>query len=171
MGNFIRNNKYIALIICIALIITISLIIKFTSKKPEGQSTTSITLEEYKKYDQYGLKYENDESEIFDVLTKIIDKDNLELRIENGDHKSYVDKNNENIEDIMNLLPSCNKIGEISYAIDNGCKVYYIDYNNTNDKRIILSYSSNGVVTKTLAEKDKILFVTNELILQTYYLK
>ncbi|GKX29617.1 hypothetical protein SH1V18_20970 [Vallitalea longa] len=170
MHDFIINNKYKVVIICMALIITILLIIILTNKKPKGQYTTSITLEEYEKYDHYGLKYENDESKIFGVLTEIINKDNLELNIEDGDRKMYIDEDVNDTENIKALLHSCSKIKQIVYSIENDFEIYYIDYLDLHDKRIILSYSSAGTISKTLKKKHKILVVTNELILQTYYL-
>lgn len=129
---------------------------------------TIISMDEYKKYDVYGL--DMDESEAFTWLLENLEQDDfIDLEIEDLDStwlESISEKNNKMIQE---KLAKCNKIQQLLLILDEEGKAinFMIDYRDDDHRRVILTYTYTGYVDKTIGYPNKVVSVTNELVMQT----
>lgn len=153
-------NRKLVIIGSVLIIIVFSFVL--FNQVNEGERI--ISLEEYKEYDDYGLDL--DESTVFAWLLDNLDLEDFE---EVTDSFLFESTDKENYRIIEDKLILCDRVDQLLMTRDdNGDLVnFMIDYHDHEDKRIIITYTYTGYVNKTIGYKNKIVSISNDLLMET----
>lgn len=158
----------------VLIIVALFFVRQFIVERKQRDTITieDITMEEYERYDKYGLIYAGKESELFDFLKENLYIDEFELTVETENLSLYNGTSAKNINIIKPLLNECKQITEILYtkeSTESDIMNFTIDYVNNSNKRIILEYTYTGHIRKTFREKRTIVAITSELKKEIYH--
>lgn len=129
-----------------------------------GLVEESITEDEYRAYDHYGIYNSTRDSEALEILIDTVDFDEfIQISVtEKADIYSSDDE--DNLEAVAALIEDMDKMTVIAYAIteDDVIASFSVDYLGS-EGRVIVEYFNTGLVRKTFKEGDKTISISNEL--------
>lgn len=162
MKRFIKGKR----ILGIAIVVMMSMVLVScgTSKYPYGAK--EIRVDEYKEYDNFGVSYNDDESECFTFLENLLKDSKKTVGHESKDIMVYMynDLDESVLNSISEKIESCAEVVEVGYAefAKGGDAEYMIHFTTNDGQTVMTSYSKDGIYNKTLDYEDKIVQVVTE---------
>ncbi len=169
-GKEMRINKWFMMVVGIGIVlIATGMLIKDISEA-SGVRTEKITEGQYTSYNSYGLTIDGTEDGIYQWLSEILTDDSFTLSVEGENFDHYVQDFDEiSKRTLTPELERCFMIREIGHKVPKGTTDsfdnYYIDYVTDNAERVIITYSEDGTINKTITDEANgvILSISNDM--------
>ncbi len=169
-----RINKWFMIFFGIGIVLFITYILIKGLSDQSNVQTEKVTEEAYNDYNDYGLMIDGTEDGIYEWLSEILNDDSFKLSVEGEDFDLYVqDIDNLSKRTLANELERCFMIREIGHMVPKGTSAivdnYYIDYVTDKAERVIITYSKDGTINKTITDEAKgiILSISNDKKIQS----